>query len=85
MGFVESSPVPTTTVNAVTTDAVVSTAATAVGVGCHPAYSGCVPNLVGDLNCPDLDAVLKPVRVLVPGVDPYGLDGDSDGVGCEGR
>ena len=51
---------------------------------CHPAYLPCLPNLDGDaLNCGDLDSSQKPVTVLDPAVDPYGLDGDNDGIGCE--
>ncbi len=51
---------------------------------CHPAYSPCLPNLPGDaLNCGDLTSDQKPVTVLVPGVDPYRLDRDRDGRGCE--
>ena len=50
---------------------------------CHPAYSPCLPNLPGDaLNCGDLTAAQKPVRVLVIGTDPYRLDRDGDGRGC---
>ena len=53
------------------------------GGDCHPAYEPCLPNLAGDaLNCGDLTADQKPVRVLVPGVDPYRLDRDGDGRGC---
>ena len=53
--------------------------------GCHPAYAPCIPNLEGDsLNCGDLGADQKPVRVIEPAVDPFRLDGDNDGVGCEG-
>ncbi|WP_419929654.1 excalibur calcium-binding domain-containing protein [Candidatus Poriferisocius sp.] len=51
---------------------------------CHPAYSPCLPNLPGDaLNCGNLAAGQKPVTVHRPGVDPYRLDGDGDGIGCE--
>ena len=51
---------------------------------CHPAYSTCIPNRPGDaLNCSDLTAAQKPVRVKQTGVDPYRLDGDRDGMGCE--
>ncbi|MHB1242322.1 MAG: thermonuclease family protein [Gaiellaceae bacterium] len=49
--------------------------------GCHPSYSPCLP-IVGDLDCPDVRSLgAAPVRVL--GSDPYRLDGDGDGVGCE--
>lgn len=51
---------------------------------CHPAYTTCIPNLPGDaLNCADLSSSQKPVRVKQTGVDPYRLDGDRDGLGCE--
>lgn len=50
---------------------------------CHPAYEPCLPNLPGDaLNCGDLTADQKPVRVKEIGVDPYRLDRDRDGWGC---
>ena len=49
---------------------------------CHPAYDPCL-RITGDLNCGDLTASQKPVRVLTPGVDPYRLDRDGDGRGCE--
>ena len=49
--------------------------------GCHPSYSPCLP-VVHDLDCADVRALGKaPVRVL--GSDPYRLDGDGDGFGCE--
>ena len=38
----------------------------------------------GDINCGDLPSVAKPVLVRSPGDDPYRLDGDNDGIGCEG-
>ena len=48
---------------------------------CHPSYSPCLP-IVGDLDCADVRALgVAPVRVL--GSDPYRLDGDNDGYGCE--
>lgn len=47
--------------------------------GCHSAYSGCL-KVTGDLDCKDIGEV---VYVKVPGVDPYNLDSDDDGVGCE--
>lgn len=57
----------------------------AAGSGdCHPAYSPCLPNLAGNaINCGDLTSAQKPVTVRTIGVDPYALDGNSDGVGCE--
>jgi hypothetical protein len=46
-----------------------------------PSYSPCLP-IVGDLDCADIRAMgVAPVRVL--GSDPYRLDGDNDGLGCE--
>lgn len=51
---------------------------------CHPAYTPCLPNLPGDArNCGNLAASQKPVTVLERGVDPYRLDADGDGIGCE--
>ena len=49
--------------------------------GCHASYTPCLP-IVGDLDCADVRALgLAPVRVT--GSDPYRLDGDGDGYGCE--
>jgi hypothetical protein len=51
------------------------------GGDCMSGYSPCLP-IVGDLDCADVEALGKaPVRVT--GSDPYRLDGDDDGVGCE--
>lgn len=50
------------------------------GSGCQPGYSPCLPR-VADLNCDDIPASKKPVRVTGP--DPYRLDGDGDGIACE--
>jgi endonuclease YncB( thermonuclease family) len=48
---------------------------------CHPSYSPCLP-IVSDLDCADIRAMgVAPVRVV--GSDPYRLDGDNDGYGCE--
>jgi len=52
----------------------------ASGSGCQPGYSPCLPR-VADLNCSDIAESKKPVRVT--GSDPYRLDGDSDGWGCD--
>ena len=38
----------------------------------------------GDINCGELPSAAKPVLVISPGSDPYRLDGDGDGFGCEG-
>lgn len=48
---------------------------------CHPSYDPCLP-VVADLDCADVRALgVAPVRVV--GSDPYRLDGDGDGYGCE--
>jgi hypothetical protein len=49
------------------------------GAGCEPGYSPCLPR-VADLNCADIPASKRPVRVT--GRDPYRLDGNHDGVAC---
>jgi len=38
----------------------------------------------GDINCGELPSAAKPVTLLSSGSDPYQLDGDGDGLGCEG-
>ena len=48
------------------------------GKGCNPNYTPCVPNSATDLNCADVG---HPVKVI--GSDPYNLDSDGDGSGCE--
>jgi hypothetical protein len=48
--------------------------------GCAAGYSPCLP-VVSDLDCGDLSSDQTPVRVT--GADPYGLDADGDGYGCE--
>jgi hypothetical protein len=52
---------------------------TGTGHGCEPGYSPCLPR-VADLDCADIPASDKPVRVT--GTDPYGLDANHDGWGC---
>lgn len=47
------------------------------GRNCMNGYDPCLP-IRGDMNCPDIG---HPVRVT--GSDPYGLDRDGDGVGCD--
>lgn len=53
--------------------------------GCDPNYSGCVP-VASDVDCAGGSGngpayVAGPVTVV--GADPYGLDADGDGLGCE--
>jgi len=51
---------------------------------CHPAYTPCIPNYLGDaLNCGDLNSTQRPVTVINFAYDPYKLDRDNDGLGCE--
>jgi hypothetical protein len=50
------------------------------GTSCEPGYSPCLPRR-RDLNCADIPASKTPVRVF--GSDPYGLDADGDGFGCD--
>jgi hypothetical protein len=57
-----------------------SSGGNSTGAGCEPGYSPCLPR-GADLNCSDIPASKKPIRVT--GSDPYGLDGDGDGYGCE--
>lgn len=56
---------------------------------CHPDYTTCIPvkgdgsgrGGANDLDCGDLD---QRVQLRQRGVDPYRLDADGDGVGCNG-
>jgi endonuclease YncB( thermonuclease family) len=54
------------------------TVAGGTSASCNPNYTPCVPNSKDDLNCPDVG---HPVKVV--GSDPYNLDADGDGFGCE--
>jgi hypothetical protein len=47
---------------------------------CEPGYSPCLP-VVDDLDCDQIADYLKPIHVT--GSDPYRLDADGDGLGCE--
>ena len=63
-------------------------AAAPVGDGCHPDYVTCIPVLGdgsgnGGANDLDCGAVDGPVQARQAGVDPYRLDADGDGVGCD--
>jgi len=44
---------------------------------CMAGYSPCLP-IRGDMNCPEIGH-----PVTVTGSDPYGLDRDRDGIGCD--
>jgi hypothetical protein len=50
------------------------------GASCEPGYSPCLP-ITSDLDCADIPDSKKPIRVT--GSDPYRLDADGDGRGCE--
>jgi endonuclease YncB( thermonuclease family) len=54
-----------------------SAAAGASGSGCTPGYSPCLP-VRDDWDCGELSRAYR-----VTGSDPYRLDGDGDGYGCE--
>ncbi|MFN2539282.1 MAG: thermonuclease family protein [Mycobacteriales bacterium] len=55
---------------------------------CHPDYLTCIPikgdgsgnGAANDLDCPDIG---KQVQLRQVGVDPYRLDADGDGTGCD--
>ena len=55
-------------------------AGSAPSAACAPGYRPCLP-VKGDLDCGQIRAARKPVRVT--GTDPYDLDRDRDGIGCE--
>ena len=52
--------------------------APAVGNGCDPNYTGCVPISSSDLDCPDVG-----FSMTVIGVDIHGFDREGDGLDCE--
>lgn len=49
-------------------------------IACAPGYRPCLP-VRADLDCDQIAERLKPIRVT--GADPYDLDRDGDGLGCE--
>jgi resuscitation-promoting factor RpfB len=61
---------------------------TTPGGNCTPGYSPCLPQGPSDYDCyggsGDGPAYTAPgVVYKVTGYDPYGLDADNDGYGCE--
>jgi micrococcal nuclease len=54
---------------------------TATGAACMSGYSPCLA-ITGDLDCTDVRALGRAL-VLVSGDDPYRLDSDGNGYGCE--
>ena len=80
-GHCRKGSVPLRATRGVSTGTVNATRRTVAGgasASCNPNYTPCVPNSASDLNCPDVG---HPVTVV--GSDPYNLDSDGDGSGCE--
>jgi endonuclease YncB( thermonuclease family) len=80
-GHCRKGSVPLRATRGVSTGTVNATRRTIAGgasASCNPNYTPCVPNSASDLDCPDVG---HPVKVV--GSDPYNLDGDGDGSGCE--
>jgi hypothetical protein len=57
-----------------------SDSSSSTSAACAPGYRPCLP-VRADLDCKDIPDAKTPVRVT--GSDPYGLDADRDGLGCE--
>lgn len=55
------------------------------GPNCHPNYSGCLLRTASDYDCQggNGNGPYYTGRVRVYGADPFRLDGDGDGWGCE--
>lgn len=87
-----SNPTPvttTTTTRPPTTTTTTRPTSNCKTAGIYLAKNGaCVANYedgTGDVDCGQLPAAMKPVKVINPDNDPYNLDGaDHDGIGCEG-
>lgn len=62
-----------------------ATSAESSPTDCAPGYSPCLPP-ASDYDCAggSGDGPKYTGRVTVTGSDPYGLDADNDGLGCEG-
>jgi hypothetical protein len=62
------------------------TAQAPVNSDCTPGYSPCISDVGGDVDCAGGSGngpryVVGPIQVT--GDDPYDLDRDGDGIGCE--
>jgi len=86
-----NSEVPTTTAPPTTAPPATAPPTTRPGCATEGTYiaanGACVADWAqgGDVDCGQLPAAMKPVRVPNPANDPYRLDGsDNDGWGCEG-
>jgi endonuclease YncB( thermonuclease family) len=80
-GHCRAGSVPLRATRGVSTGLVNATRKTVAGgssPACNPNYTPCVANSPADLNCADVG---HPVKVV--GSDPYNLDADGDGFGCE--
>lgn len=79
-------PVATTTTTRPATTTTTRPPSTCATAGIYLAKNGaCVANYedgTGDVDCGQLPAATKPVKLLTS-ADPYQLDGDDDGYGCE--
>ncbi len=70
------------------TNSFTGSAGTTGSSSCHPDYATCIPvkgdgsgnGFDNDLDCPDIG---KRVTLRQVGVDPYRLDSDGDGLGCD--
>jgi endonuclease YncB( thermonuclease family) len=68
--------------------ATVAPATTYEVTACHPDYVTCIPvqgngSGYGRANDLDCGSIRKAVRLRRAGVDPYRLDADGDGIGCQ--
>lgn len=79
-----STTTTTTTTSTTTTTTTTLAPSTTSSLNCHPSYSPCVP-IVSDVDCigGSGNGPYYVGRVSVIGSDPYGLDRDNDGIGCD--
>lgn len=78
-------PLPDLPSNKVSEPPKLTTTPPSASSNCHPGYSGCLKMNAGDYDCAGGSGngpnYTGPVRVY--GSDPFGLDRDNDGWGCE--